>query len=197
MTHLEAQSYIMPFIEHKVPHDKQEDFVLHMKSCKKCHEELEIYYTLLVGMRQLDNKEVLSTDFNKDLDRDLKALSHGVRNRKSFKVSAFSIILSGVLLVGLFFYAGFLKKIYNFEQFIKSVEQGDQYFKDSFDGVILLDDKDNIAESNRIIEENTLSDYDRILGYKRLVNDYDRLMQIGEEIIYVDTTETTSETTAN
>ena len=103
MTHLEAQSYIMPFIEHKVPHDKQEDFVLHMKSCKKCHEELEIYYTLLVGMRQLDNKEVLSTDFNKDLDRDLKALSHGVRNRKSFKVSAFfkstALIIAALPLV--------------------------------------------------------------------------------------------------
>ncbi len=188
MTHLEAQSYIMPFIEHKVPHDKQEDFVLHMKSCKKCHEELEIYYTLLVGMRQLDNKEELSTDFSKDLDRDLKSLSHGVRNRKSFKVSAFSIVLSSILVIGLFFYAGFLNKIYRFEQFIKNTEQGDYYFKDTFDGVILVGDEDVVDESNKIQESKKVSDYERILGYKRLVNDYDRLMEIGEELNNVEVT---------
>ncbi len=68
MTHLEAQSYIMPFIEGKVPDNKQEDFVIHMKNCKKCHEELEIYYTLLVGMKQLDNR----TDVNMDLTADLE-----------------------------------------------------------------------------------------------------------------------------
>lgn len=188
MTHLEAQSYIMPFIEHKVPHDKQEDFVLHMKSCKKCHEELEIYYTLLVGMRQLDNKEELSTDFSKDLDRDLKSLSHGVRNRKSFKVSAFSIILSSVFIVGLFFYAGFLNKIYSFEQFIKATEQGDYYFKDSFDGAMLLTGKDEIAASEKIIEDKKITNYERIQGYKKLVNDYDKLMNIGEELNNVETT---------
>ena len=188
MTHLEAQSYIMPFIEHKVPHDKQEDFVLHMKSCKKCHEELEIYYTLLVGMRQLDNKEELSTDFSKDLDRELKSLSHGVRNRKSFKVSAFSIVLSSILIIGLFFYAGFLNKIYSFEQFIKSAEQGDYYFKDSFEGVMLLEDKDEVEESQKIIESKNVSNYQRILGYKKLVNDYDRLMEIGEELNNVEIT---------
>ena len=74
MTHLEAQSNIMPFIEDKVPRDKQADFVIHMRSCKKCREELEIYYTLMVGMRQLDNNEALSTDFNKDLEKDTEKL---------------------------------------------------------------------------------------------------------------------------
>ena len=41
MEHLEAQSYIMPFIDGKVPDSKQSAFVIHMKNCKKCHEEME------------------------------------------------------------------------------------------------------------------------------------------------------------
>ena len=113
MTHLEAQSYIMPFIEQKVPKNKQEDFVLHMRTCEKCHEELEIYYTLLVGMKQLDNNEILSSDFGKDLDSDLKALLSGVRHRKGFKMSAFSIIISAFILVYILLYAGFLSGIYD------------------------------------------------------------------------------------
>ena len=76
MNHLEAQSYIMPFIDGKIPVNKQNDFVIHMKNCKKCHEELEIYYTLMVGMRQLDNKQELSTDFNRDLELELSKLKN-------------------------------------------------------------------------------------------------------------------------
>ena len=63
MNHLEAQSYIIPFIEHRIPDSKQEDFVMHMQSCPKCHEELEVYFTLLVGMQQLDHNEKLCSNF--------------------------------------------------------------------------------------------------------------------------------------
>ena len=76
MNHLEAQSYIMPFIEGKLPENKNEDFFIHMNSCPKCREELEIYYTLIVGMKQIDNKQEVATDFSADLDRNLKKLEH-------------------------------------------------------------------------------------------------------------------------
>ena len=128
MNHLEAQSYIMPFIEGKIPDNKQEDFVMHMKNCKKCHEELEIYYTLLVGMKQLDNRTKLSTDFNKDLENELKAMGHHVRKRKNVKVSAFSIIMAGAIIVISLLYAGVLNKIYSFEQYTKELNQGEYYF---------------------------------------------------------------------
>ena len=51
MNHLEAQSNIMPFINGQIPPDKQEEFVMHMNSCSKCHEELEVYYILLEGQK--------------------------------------------------------------------------------------------------------------------------------------------------
>ena len=100
MEHLEAQSYIMPFIDGKIPSDKQDGFVLHMKNCKKCHEELEIYYTLMVGMRQLDNNQDLSADFNKDLERELNRLSSRAKNKLRVKISAFSISLTDLSGVG-------------------------------------------------------------------------------------------------
>ena len=65
MTCLEAQSNIMAFIEKKLPDDVIPDFVKHMRYCKNCREELEIYYTLIVGMHQVDNNQELSQNFAK------------------------------------------------------------------------------------------------------------------------------------
>ena len=56
MTCLEAQSNIMAFIEKKLPDDVIPDFVKHMRYCKNCREELEIYFTVDVGIRQLDQE---------------------------------------------------------------------------------------------------------------------------------------------
>ena len=74
MTCLEAQSNIMAFIEKKLPDDVIPDFVKHMRYCKNCREELEIYYTLIVGMHQVDNNQELSQNFAKDLENELNRL---------------------------------------------------------------------------------------------------------------------------
>ena len=182
MTHLEAQSYIMPFIEGKVPDNKQEDFVIHMKNCKTCHEELEIYYTLLVGMKKLDSQTEISTDFSTDLERELSRMSHHVRNRRSVKVSAFSVIMAAFLLLGVAVYAGVLNKVQDFEQRSKLADQGGFYYHDYLDSYFQLDDKDNIAKSMQIKKDKEVTGYQRILGYKRLESDYDKMMLIGEDI---------------
>ena len=93
MDHLEAQSYIMPFIEGKIPEEKQVDFVLHMRNCPKCYDELETYYTLIVGMRQLSDNKKMSTDFKKNLDQDLTKLLSKAKGRKNIRFSAYSFIL--------------------------------------------------------------------------------------------------------
>ena len=53
MTCLEAQSKIMAFIENKLPDDELKEFIKHVKNCENCSEELEIYYTLIVGMKKI------------------------------------------------------------------------------------------------------------------------------------------------
>ena len=53
---------------------------------------------------------------------------------------------------------------------------------------MLLTDKDEVAASDKIIEDKKITNYERIQGYKKLVNDYDKLMNIGEELNNVETT---------
>ena len=82
MTCLEAQSNIMAFIEGRLPEDQIEDFVRHMNYCPNCFEELEIYYTLIVGMRQLDDNTELSHNFTKDLNDELDKLTSRLKKCK-------------------------------------------------------------------------------------------------------------------
>ena len=73
MNCLEAQSKIVAFIEDKLSDDEELEFIRHIRSCDNCAEELEIYYTLLVGMKQLDEDKVLTTDFKTQMEEKLNA----------------------------------------------------------------------------------------------------------------------------
>ena len=95
-------------------------------------QELEIYYTLIVGMHQVDNNQELSQNFAKDLENELNRLEHRVKQAKRFKFSTFGLVF-GVAVVFLFFvYNQCLDKVYNIEQRMKLEAQGDTYFYDTF-----------------------------------------------------------------
>lgn len=64
MTCNEAQRYITPFINDELEPDKIEGFLNHVERCSECREELEVYYTLLNGMKQLNEEENLPNDFH-------------------------------------------------------------------------------------------------------------------------------------
>ena len=104
MNHLEAQSYIMPFIEGNLPEAKQLEFVMHMRNCKACHDELEIYYTLMTGMQVLSNGEASTGNFGRDLEVKLKKIEHRAKSRKNIRLSAFTIITVAIGLFMVFFY---------------------------------------------------------------------------------------------
>ena len=188
MNHFEAQSYIMPFIDGKIPENKKGDFVMHMKNCKKCHDELEIYYTLLVGMKELDNKKSLSVDFSKDLENKLKQMEHKVRNRRSVKVSLFSIIMAFVILFVGLLYAGCLSEVYDFEQRTKLINQGDYYFSDKLDTLIIGDKLDRIENSKSYKTKKDITYFDRIRGYRSIEEDYDVMEKVGEDMLNVEAT---------
>ena len=51
----EAESLVMPYIRHELEVGQLEEFLEHIDQCANCREELEIYYTVEVGIRQLDS----------------------------------------------------------------------------------------------------------------------------------------------
>ena len=55
MTCREAQQMVMPYINHQLSDEELEAFLLHIEECPDCREELEIYFTVDYGIRQLDD----------------------------------------------------------------------------------------------------------------------------------------------
>ena len=54
MTCKEAQRLVIPYIRHQLDEETMEAFLDHIDGCEECREELEIYFTVDVGIRQLD-----------------------------------------------------------------------------------------------------------------------------------------------
>ena len=54
MTCTQAQRLVMPYINGDISDEELEEFLKHIDTCKACREELEIYFTVDLGIRQLD-----------------------------------------------------------------------------------------------------------------------------------------------
>lgn len=55
MTCKEAEGLIMPYIRDELTDEELSEFLEHIESCPECMEELEIYFTVDVGIKQLDS----------------------------------------------------------------------------------------------------------------------------------------------
>ncbi|MBR6172916.1 MAG: zf-HC2 domain-containing protein [Eubacterium sp.] len=185
MNHLEAQSYIMPFIEGRLPESKQLEFVMHMNTCHECHEELEIYYTLINGMQQLDKKEELTGNYPKDLENKLRKTQHQAKGRRRIRMSTFSVVTVGIVLIMILFYGRCLRLVYNYEQETKASMQGKYYFAWSI-GRSIMDFPDRVQEEEDHEEDlqkaTTVTMYDKISGYLELEKKIDGLWNIGESV---------------
>lgn len=105
MNCLQAQSKITSYIENTLNDNELLEFIQHINSCPNCKEELEVYYTLIVGMKQLDNNEGLSNNFSKELDEQLVIQMERIKSKRRLitqsKICA-STILCLILVFTLF-----------------------------------------------------------------------------------------------
>ena len=55
LTCKQAEKMVMPFIDYQLSEQELEDFLIHVETGPSCKEELEIYYTVSAGLKQLDS----------------------------------------------------------------------------------------------------------------------------------------------
>ncbi|MDO5416037.1 MAG: zf-HC2 domain-containing protein [Lachnospiraceae bacterium] len=51
----EAERLVMPYICDELSNEELEEFLEHVASCPNCQEELEIYFMVALGLKQLDS----------------------------------------------------------------------------------------------------------------------------------------------
>jgi len=101
MTCIETQRLIMPFINKELDIDHLEEFVNHINSCPDCLEELEVYFVLLAGMKQLDEDKELSNNYHQDLMNRLKQSEELIFRDKMSHIRKKIILIIMITLVAI------------------------------------------------------------------------------------------------
>ena len=97
-----AQSMVLNFINNKLDKEETRAFIEHVRDCKDCWEELEIYYVMLVGLKQLDEGEELAADFRKKLQNEVE--SRYVEAKRKHIAKIITILVTAAILIWMFAY---------------------------------------------------------------------------------------------
>ena len=101
MTCNRAQKLITPFINDELDNEELEDFINHVNTCSECYEELEVYYTLLTAMKQLDDEERISDDFKLQLSTKLERAEEKIIHERFSRYRKRSILILLAIAIGL------------------------------------------------------------------------------------------------
>lgn len=101
-----AQSMVLNFINNKLDKDETKEFIEHVRDCKDCWEELEIYYVMLVGLKQLDEGEELAEDFRKKLQNEVDSRYVEIEReqKRQYAVKIATVLVASVILIWMFVY---------------------------------------------------------------------------------------------
>ena len=69
---VKAQGLITKYINNELQGEILEEFLKHIDVCEDCREELEIYYVIMKGMRQIDEDNVLDYNFHKAFEKEIE-----------------------------------------------------------------------------------------------------------------------------
>lgn len=100
-----AQEKIMPYIRRELCDREAEEFIEHIRECKACSEELEVYYTIYYALEKLeDDEDQGSFDIKKLLQKDIEQTEQRIRNHQivHFYQKLFLTIMGFLLTVLLF-----------------------------------------------------------------------------------------------
>ena len=165
MTCLEAQSKIIAYIEDNLEKDKKIEFLKHVKGCKDCKEELDIYYTMIEGMHRMDNNLPISVDFKTELSNRMDRELRQNRNRRGFFRYSILIVILGILGFSIAWYINFLNLVHDNEQQKLKELQGMYYYSKTFDDVLFDVDSQTVNVNVEPEQEEEKSFYSKIRDY--------------------------------
>lgn len=101
-----AQSMVLNFINNKLDKEETKAFIEHVRDCKDCWEELEIYYVMLVGLKQLDEGEELAADFRKKLQNEVESRYVEIEReaKRKYVAKIITILVTAAILIWMFVY---------------------------------------------------------------------------------------------
>lgn len=92
---------MIPYVSEQLEDKKLLEYIEHIQSCKSCYEELEIYYTVFIVLKKLEDEPDASYNMKEDLMDNLKITKQNIIKRRQFQRYVFIVkILSEIALIG-------------------------------------------------------------------------------------------------
>lgn len=79
----EAERLIPFYLNEQLEEKETKEFLVHMKSCESCYEEMEITYMASTGLERLESAS--SLDINKEMHRILQQSENKLKKRQIIK----------------------------------------------------------------------------------------------------------------
>ena len=100
------QSMVEPFLEGKLPGSQRQGFIEHVRRCKVCHEELEIYHVIYSVLDELEkNPDKETTNYMASLEKKLGSGSgnesklFGIGAAYGFAAAGLAAIAAGIIML--------------------------------------------------------------------------------------------------
>lgn len=87
----EAQALVPKYIRHEIDVDTLGEFLDHVKSCEDCYEELEIYYSIDMGLKVLDGKLANVVNLKASMEQALRDSEARLRQVHWFQVCYYAL----------------------------------------------------------------------------------------------------------
>ena len=101
----EFQKNIQPFIYGQLNMLNEEEMLEHLLTCKECNEELEIYYTIINCIKELDGKLETSDnyhgEYNDFIEKTRREIRKYKKNRFRRRIAFPGVVGAAVLFTGL------------------------------------------------------------------------------------------------
>jgi hypothetical protein len=87
-------------VEEELTGNDLKEFLAHMEQCGNCKEELEIYYTLLVATKQLDEGIITTSNFSRELDEKMESQRQEIARYEKLSKRVYGLsVLLGILFI--------------------------------------------------------------------------------------------------
>ena len=98
----EAQRLVMPYTQDELTDRELEEFLEHVETCPACQEELEIYFMVSLGLRQLDEGSG-SFNMKQEMEEALDLSYRRVHFVRTIKIACYAVnTLAGMGLLSTF-----------------------------------------------------------------------------------------------
>lgn len=93
----DVQQKFIPFIDDQLSIRDLDAFLQHIDTCDECREEYDVYYTMIMGMRYLDEEET-GVQFKIDSGQKLRSAADYLMKYRILRIE--KLLLFGVICMG-------------------------------------------------------------------------------------------------